>query len=136
MPIDMINNSLYCTEILLGIGIHLDIAYINKKKRGEKQASSRCGLLCLFFQLHFLLERRKVSLKGGSSRLSPQIPDILATRSGLVFDCLPPVVIPNRLLALLIRIRPGLHAEPEIVPVLVARPQLSISVHIDKLSSK
>ena len=86
--------------------------------------------------LHLPLERSKIPLECILHRLHAQVPHILTTRPGLVLDRLLAVVVTDRLLLRFLRPRARLHAQPEIVPVLAARPQLAVPVHVHELPAE
>lgn len=94
--------------------------------------NGRCGL----FLHHPPLEGGEIPLKGIRQRLRPHIPDILAARARLVLDGLLPVVIAKDLLAMPVRVRPRLHAQPEVLPVLAARPQFAVPIHVHPLATE
>lgn len=83
---------------------------------------------------HFPLQRSKIPLERRLHRLHPHIPDIFTARPCLILDSLLAVMVTDDPPAFPIPIRPGAHAEPEVLPVFAARPQLTIAVDVHELA--
>lgn len=78
----------------------------------------------------------EISLHRVFQRLGPELPYILATGAHLVSDSLLSVVVLDGLCAIGVSPRSCPHAQPKVVPMIRARPELAITIDVEELAGE